>query len=74
MRIIEGKLYRITIYCGGVQFIEASNEKELFTYVAKIVKKGSIITSVNEIKADGKTPKVAVLTNKEYKKILNELD
>lgn len=72
-RKIENKLYKITIYCGEIEFVEAKTEEDLFEYVAKKVIKGEIITSVVRIMPDGKTPKIAIFTNKEYIRIYKEL-
>lgn len=42
-------------------------------YVADKVLRGSIVTSVNIINLDGTTPKIAVMTDKEYKAIYKEM-
>ena len=73
-RVIEKELYRLNVYgiCGAV-YVEAENKEDLFKYIAERVLKGQIIQSVNKFKYDGKTPKVAVFTDKEYKRIYKEL-
>lgn len=73
-RVIEKQLYRLNVYgvCGAI-FVEADNKEDLFKHVAERVLKGEIIQTVNKIEYDGKTPKVAVLTDKGYKKIYDEL-
>lgn len=73
-RVIEKQLYKLNIYgiCGAV-YVEAENKEDLFKHIAERVLKGQIIQSVNKLEYDGKTPKVAVFTDKEYRKIYKEL-
>lgn len=73
-RVIEKELYRLNVYgiCGAV-YVEADNKEDLYKHVAERVLKGQIIQSVNRIQYDGKTPKVAVFTDKKYKEIYKEL-
>lgn len=49
--------------------IEAPTVADLYWYVAKKGLEGNIITSVVEIKPNGSTPKIPVLSTKEYKAI-----
>ena len=71
---IKNNLYKVRVYYGGVHFIECDNLKELFKYlIVNFELKGFIISNVNEILPNGASPKVAVKTNKEYKKLLKEL-
>lgn len=74
IREIKNNLYRITIYgiCTNT-FIEAETKEELFKYISEQENKGNIITSINLIQPNGKTPKIAFKTDKEYKAIKNKL-
>ena len=68
---IKGRLYRIEFlydYC----FVECKNITELFEYLSDKAVSGNDFYSVNEIWLDGSTPRVAVKTIPEYKKILKE--
>lgn len=58
---------------GSPYFVEASSKEELFIFVADKVSKGAIINSVTEVRLDGSTPKVKVLSDKEFKKILKNI-
>lgn len=73
VREIKGSLYKINIYCANPIFVEVDNLNELFTYIAEKVFKGSVIQSVNKIEPNGKTPKIPIFTDKEYKKIYKEI-
>lgn len=54
-------------------FVEAPTIADLYWYVAKKGLEGNIITSVVEIKPNGSTPKIPVLSTKKYKDILERL-
>ncbi len=70
---IKGTIYKLTYTATWHEFVECSSKTELFEYVARQKLAGYGITSVVEICKDGRTPKVAVLSDKEYKQIYNRL-
>lgn len=70
---INETLYRIRTYTGVIHFVECDSVKELYRYVIDLQLKGYVITSINRMDSDGSTPKIAVFTNKEYKKLLTEM-
>ena len=72
IREIKENLYKVNFYCGGTHFVECDNINDLFDYITDFEIKGYIVSSVNEIRLDGTTPRVAFKSNKEYKKILKE--
>lgn len=63
-------LYKVNQMYGSPYFVEASSKEELFIFIADKVLKGAIINSITEVRLDGSTPKVKVLSDKEFKKIL----
>ena len=69
-RIIEGNLYRISYEGKRTEYVECNGEKNLFVYAASQIRNGYMITSVNEILKDGRTPKVRLRTDRTFKKIL----
>lgn len=63
---IKNALYRV-----NTTFVECSSLEELFNYVAKEwILKGYNVITVNRINQNGTTPKVKVLTDKAFKKLL----
>lgn len=66
----KNTLYKVNQMYGSPYFVEASSKEELFIFIADKVLKGAIINSVTEVRLDGSTPKVRVLSDKEFKKIL----
>jgi len=71
---IKNQLYKINTYgAGNPIYVEASTKGELFEYVANRVIQGDIIVSVVAVYPDGTTPKIPVLTDKNYKAIYKEL-
>lgn len=70
---IKGTIYKLTYTATWHEFVECTNKTELFEYVARQNLEGHGVTSVVEICKDGSTPKVAVLSDKEYKQIYNRL-
>lgn len=70
-REIEGVLYRVNFY-GGQRFVDCSGRDDLLDYCARQVAKGSVVLGVNEIRRDGSTPKVPVLTDKRFKQLVQE--
>jgi len=73
LREIKEGMFKINRVYGTPYYVEASCEKELFIFVADKAAKGEIITSVSEIRLDGTTPKVKVLSDKRFKKILKDI-
>lgn len=71
-RRIEGTIYRLTYTATWHDYVECSSKEDLFKYVAQEVTNGQIVTSVNEMRKDGSTPKVKVHTDKEFKRILKQ--
>lgn len=69
----KNTLYKVNQMYGSSYFVEASSKEELFVFVADKVSKGAIISSVSEIRLDGTTPKVKVLSDKRFKKILKDI-
>lgn len=69
----KNTLYKVNQMYGSSYFVEASSKEELFVFVADKVSKGAIISSVTEVRLDGSTPKVKVLSDKEFKKILKNI-
>lgn len=79
MRRIEGTLYRIRTTTNTF-FVETEphllvqeDEDELCVFCADFVSRGNVITSVAEIKPDGRTPKVLVLSSKIYKAAMKRI-
>lgn len=71
---IKGTIYKLTYTATWHEFIECSSKTDLFEYVACLKLAGYGITSVVEICKDGKTPKVAIFSDKEYKAIYKRLE
>lgn len=70
---IKGILYRIKGYSGIPHYVECDNVEDLYKHIAKEwIIKGYPISSINRMDLDGSTPKVSVLANKEFKKILKK--
>ena len=69
----KNTLYKVNQMYSPSYFVEASSKEELFIFVADKVSKGAIINSVTEVCLDGSTPKVQVLSDKEFKKILKNI-
>lgn len=72
VREIKGTLYKITSY-SSARFIECENLNDLHRYVAECLLHGYTVASVVEICADGTTPRVKVLSDKNFKRILREM-
>lgn len=73
LREIKEGMFKINRLYGTPYYVEASSKEELFVFVADKVSKGAIISSVTEVRLDGSTPKVKVLSDKEFKKILKNI-
>ena len=74
-REINGTLYRIRGYSGVPHYVECENLYDLYCYIAEHwIMRGCPISSINRMDADGTTPKVAVLSNKNFKRILAKND
>jgi glutamine cyclotransferase len=71
-REIKNNIYRVNYHTGGVYFIESETKQDLFKYLYEQENKGYIITGVNLIQPNGKTPKIAFRTDKDYKKLKNK--
>lgn len=69
---IKYNLYKITYYSRGT-FVEAETKTELFQFLAQQELKGYAIASVNLIEFNGRTPKIAFRTDKDYKAIKKSL-
>ena len=70
---IKGTLYRIRGYSGIPHYVECDSAEDLYRYIAREwVIKGFPISSINRFDGDGSMPRVSVLTNKEFKRILKE--
>lgn len=69
----KNTLYKVNQMYSPSYFVEASSKEELFIFIADKVLKGTIINSVTEVRSDGSTPKVKVLSDKEFKKILKNI-
>lgn len=72
-RRIEGTIFRLTYTATWNDYVECSSIEDLFKYIAQEYINGQIITSVNEVCKDGKTPKIKVFTDSNFKKILREM-
>lgn len=74
--IKNGNLYRINVaYASRTMpyFIECEDMKDLYREVAYCVTNGEYVISVVHILPDGTTPRVKVLSDKNYKRILREI-
>lgn len=71
-RKIDGIVYKLTYTANWHDFVECSSLEDLFEYVAHEIVNGQMVSSVNKMCKDGKTPLVRVLTDKEFKKILKK--
>ena len=69
----KNTLYKVNQMYSPSYFVEASSKEELFIFIADKVLKGAIINSVTEVRLDGTTPKVKVLSDKRFKKILKDI-
>ena len=65
-------VYRIKRCIGTYIYVATDSDEELFRYIAKKQLKGYNISSVCLLSCDGSTSKVSVLSNSEYKRILEE--
>lgn len=72
LKEIKHNLYKINYYSSAV-YVESETKTELFNFLAHQEVKGYAIFSVNIIELNGKTPKLAFRTDKEYKSIRNKL-
>ena len=72
VREIVGNLYRINTITKTF-FVEAYTLTDLYQYVAQKSIDGYYVLSVVELEANGSTPRVPVLSTKEYKSILDKL-
>ena len=68
---IKGCLYKVE-FLFDYRFVECKDMTELFEYLSDRAVSGDDFYGVNEIRLDGSTPRVAVKTIPEYKKILKE--
>lgn len=68
-RQIEGTIYKLTYTATWHNFVECSSKEDLFKYIVQELADGRVVASVNEICSDGRTPKVAVYTDKHFKKL-----
>lgn len=66
----KNTLYKVNQMYSPSYFVEASSKEELFIFIADKVLKGAIINSVTEVRSDGSTPKVKVLSDKEFNTML----
>lgn len=71
-REIKNNIYKLNFHSGGIHFVEAETKTELFKYLMEQENKGYIITSVNLIQSNGKNPKIAFRTDKDYKGLKNK--
>lgn len=71
---IKGTIYKLTYTATWHEFVECSSKTQLFEFVARQKLAGYGITSVVEICKDGRTPKVAIFSDKEYKAIYKRLE
>lgn len=68
---IKGTLYRLRSVNGASWFVECDNLYELHAYIAQeIVAHNMIISNVCSIDPDGKTPKVAIMSDVRFKRVL----
>lgn len=67
-RRIEGTIFRLTYTATWNDYVECSSIEDLFKYIAQEYINGQIVTSVNEVCKDGKTPKIKVFTDSNFKK------
>lgn len=77
MRVLEDSsspVYRINLYNRRFVLVETTSFKELCREAARLVSEGNIITSVTQLTEGHATPVVKVLTTKEYKSALKELE
>lgn len=72
-RRIEGTIFRLTYTATWHDYVECSSIEDLFKYIALEYINGQIITSVNEVRKDGRTPKIKVFTDSNFRKILREM-
>ena len=71
-REINGTLYKIHGFTSS-RFVECENLHDLYRHIAEeYVLKGYPV-SVAEVCADGTTPRVKVLSDKNFKRILREM-
>lgn len=69
---ITNSIYKLTIFCGSIYFIECETKEDLFKYILEQENKGFLVSNVNLIKKDGSTPKVAFRTDSNFKKLKKE--
>lgn len=70
VREIKGSIYVIRGSCRRNQFVECDNLKDLYYHIAEEWElKGYMVSSVTRLDPDGSSPRISVLTNKEYKEI-----
>ena len=72
-REIKGSIYKLTYTATWHSLVECSSKQDLFEYVAKEIVAGQFVTGVVEMCKDGSTPRIKVHTDKEFKKILNQM-
>lgn len=72
VREITWPLYRVNAITRTF-FVEAPTLSDLYEFVANKAIEGNLIQSVVEINPDGTTPRISVLSTKEYKTILEKL-
>lgn len=72
-REIKGSIYKLTYTATWHNLVECSSKQDLFEYVAKEIVAGQFVTGVVEMCKDGSTPRIKVHTDKEFKKILNQM-
>ena len=71
-REIKGTLYKIHSFTSS-RFVECESLNDLYRYIAaEYVLKGYPV-SVAEVCADGTTPRVKVLSDRNFKRILREV-
>lgn len=72
-RQIKGIIFKIQydVSWSG-NYVECQNLTDLFDYLAEQQLKGYVFLNVTQICNDGSTPRVAVRSNSEFKRILKE--
>ena len=69
---INGRLYKVNTMTKTF-FVEAYTLMDLYQYVAQKAVDGYYVLSVTELESNGSTPRIPVLSTKEYKSILAKL-
>lgn len=71
-RIIDNEVFRVKTHFGSVLLVETNSLEGLYDAVSDLIIKGYDVESVTELRKNGTSPRVSVLSNNDFRKMLKQ--